>query len=735
MEDPAEVPLEAFKAMEAVSLEGSLEAPKDTPALMEADAEAELLSPEERERLLAQMKELETERGQLTAEVLTKDTLVSNLEREVSSLRAEVAQNETRHASAVAEHERKFMQLSEEMGAKVAELRRQFVAANKEKEAMVMKFALGEKDIIIQKRQKEEAERKMRAALKDKEDAHAKAKTAVADKIKMQLISDSRLQDAVVLKKDIEKWKEEVKVQEAKATVAAGRLKAEVDAHRETREKLDATIAHLAETRGEIDQTRKECADFMKKFKEDEVSKQKRALAVEKEQSVKLMIDEAAASELVTLRDKFAKVIEENNELSLRVQSMEKERLVNEENLCKLKEACEGQKREIVDLMAQVAEMESLRMQLSRLEEKHLASQAEVERLRCDSVETSDDMDACRKKEAELLEFTQKLTEKNVTLQSDLASAEGRAAALEGEHARLSGHVAELEASKSQLTIELGAEKKKRSSESEMLAQKLAQKSVEADKLRQQTLDAENEVQVLKRKNMASLRELTRELKDCKRRLEAATSNNNGTVSPTVLSQSSRASSNSSLNRLTVVAPPNSSCTEDEAAAVTHSPTSTSSNGSRSNLPSHSDYSCNGIRMNPGQVPDNQVLVEKIVKLQGDLARRQEKLEFMEEHVSTLVEEMKKKNRLLTHYLVKQEPGALSSSEMDENKKRAAEHGGIMASLYSSKPSDSRITLELSLEINQKLQAVLEDTLLKNITLKENINTLGREIANLSASK
>ncbi len=41
-----------------------------------------------------------------------------------------------------------------------------------------------------------------------------------------------------------------------------------------------------------------------------------------------------------------------------------------------------------------------------------------------------------------------------------------------------------------------------------------------------------------------------------------------------------------------------------------------------------------------------------------------------------------------------------------------------MASLYSSKQSDSGITLELSLEINQKLQAVLEDTLLKNITLK-----------------
>ena len=49
---------------------------------------------------------------------------------------------------------------------------------------------------------------------------------------------------------------------------------------------------------------------------------------------------------------------------------------------------------------------------------------------------------------------------------------------------------------------------------------------------------------------------------------------------------------------------------------------------------------------------------------------------------------------------------------------RTSAHGGIMASLYSSKASDSGMTLDLSLEINQKLQAVLEDTLLKNITLK-----------------
>lgn len=50
-----------------------------------------------------------------------------------------------------------------------------------------------------------------------------------------------------------------------------------------------------------------------------------------------------------------------------------------------------------------------------------------------------------------------------------------------------------------------------------------------------------------------------------------------------------------------------------------------------------------------------------------------------------------------------------------------ARYGGIMASVYNHRVSDENMTLELSLEINQKLQAVLEDVLFKNITLKVHI--------------
>ena len=70
----------------------------------------------------------------------------------------------------------------------------------------------------------------------------------------------------------------------------------------------------------------------------------------------------------------------------------------------------------------------------------------------------------------------------------------------------------------------------------------------------------------------------------------------------------------------------------------------------------------------PSNVPDSQVLVEKIVRLQKELAKRQEKLDFMEEHVGTMVEEMKKKNKLLQILMLKQDAGALASEGMDTDK-------------------------------------------------------------------
>uniref|UniRef100_A0A914VGB0 Uncharacterized protein n=1 Tax=Plectus sambesii TaxID=2011161 RepID=A0A914VGB0_9BILA len=64
-----------------------------------------------------------------------------------------------------------------------------------------------------------------------------------------------------------------------------------------------------------------------------------------------------------------------------------------------------------------------------------------------------------------------------------------------------------------------------------------------------------------------------------------------------------------------------------------------------------------------------------------------------------------------------------------------AKKGGsysLIGSIFHAPSGDKGISAELSMEINARLQAVLEDTLVKNITLKENVDTLGQEISRLS---
>ena len=99
----------------------------------------------------------------------------------------------------------------------------------------------------------------------------------------LRICSLLQLQDTTVLKKEIERWKEEVKVQEGKSALNSGRLKSEVDAHKETREKLDKL---LTETRAENEKIRSEYSEFIKKLKEEE----KRQKFAEQEQSVKVPI-------------------------------------------------------------------------------------------------------------------------------------------------------------------------------------------------------------------------------------------------------------------------------------------------------------------------------------------------------------------------------------------------------------------------------------------------------------
>ena len=171
--------------------------------------------------------QLEEERGKLTTEVMEKEILTLKMEKETSSLKSEISQLESMHATKLAELEKKQKQTLDQMNAKMAEVReilryyfyfikntvflflfimynaitcllplqlkKQFVVANKEKESMVMKYALRESDIIKEKAARADSDKKVKAAFREKDEAVTKMKNAVADKTKLQLVSDSRV--------------------------------------------------------------------------------------------------------------------------------------------------------------------------------------------------------------------------------------------------------------------------------------------------------------------------------------------------------------------------------------------------------------------------------------------------------------------------------------------------------------------------------------------------------------
>merc|ERR1719278_957519 len=354
----------------------------------------------------------------------------------------------------------------------------------------------------------------------------------------------------------------------------------------------------------------------------------------------------------------------------------------------------------------------------------------EVTRLREEGTEVQADMAACRGKEAELLEFTKKLTDKNVSLQSEFSSIEVRAKQVEERETEMSASLSRSEAALAEVTRKLEEESSKRKEETELLARKLAEKTRAGEVDRQAVIDVRAEMEVVKRQNQARLKELTKELAATKKKLD----NQVETLSIGVEESSlgSRCSSSSSLHHGEQVSP--------------------SSVGKPEICKEVARDSRDGMERDIKRVKEGaetqQMLVEKIVGLQRACARRQEKLDFLEEHVEQLLAEIKKKNRVIQHYLMSLEPGALISEESDIHKSALAALAitqdeavvgsagvGVMASLYGSKVTEGGMTLELSLEINKKLQAVLEDTLLKNITLKDNLSTLGEEVSKMALER
>ncbi|GAB6024987.1 hypothetical protein CHUAL_010081 [Chamberlinius hualienensis] len=624
--------------------------------------------------------------------------------------------------------------LRRDLTTKLDQMTKLYEASEKDKESMVVKYALSEKSVLTIKKCLEETERKYKESLREKETLMGKVRALTNDKARLNQTIDAKTSEISFLQRDAERVKEEITSRDIKIKWAQNKLKTEMDAHKETQGKLERLEQKLKEAREESDQLRKDCQEMIRTYQESEEIKSNSLDLQLKEKESELELERqekcdqeevyvVMKKELEGLKKKHKISVEENNALTRKVQNLERERLEYEKNLSRLKEHLSGGQQELVDLHAKLAEAQNLSAQIEREKDKVASSWSEIERLRQANAELQIDMEACRRKEGELLEFTERLTSKNVCLVSEFNCLEAKYNETGRELTSLRKKVEELSSTCSNLESLLNEEQQQRKLETQLLARKLAEKTKIAELLNIKVEEQNNENQVLKKKNAFTIRELTREVQALRRRLETYEGIRNGQSDGHNLG--SRTSSTGSLDKLGF------------ASCGYQGGSSTSKMNLQVDLAAAQESKVLANSIEIPLEPSRQVLIERIVKLQWSLARRNEKIEFLEEHVSQLLQEIQRKSKLIQNYVMREDAGALATNSMDLNKDlrskvELAKKGGIMSSLYLSQANDDGMTLELSLEICQKLQAVLEDTLLKNITLKENIKILGEEIERLT---
>ncbi|XP_032550198.1 coiled-coil domain-containing protein 186 [Chiroxiphia lanceolata] len=650
-------------------------------------------------------KRTETEKQHLS--------IIKQLEARIEELNKEVKASKDKLVTQDAAAKNTIQQLHKEMAFRMEQANKKCEEARHEKETMVMKYVRGEKESLDLRKEKEILERKVRDANKEIEKHTNKIKQLSQEKGRLHQLYETKDGEATRLNREIEKLKEEINSHVIKVKWAQNKLKTEMDSHKETKERLKDAMTKLTEAKEEADQIRINCQEMIKSYQESEEIKSNELDAkfrvtkgeLEKqiqEKSDHLEVHRAKIKELEDLKRTFKEGMDELRTLRTKVKCLEDERLRTEDELSKYKEIINRQKTEIQNLLDRVKTVDHLQDQHQRDEQEINALKEEIDGFNSLVADLQKDIEGSRKRESELLIFTEKLTSKNAQLQSENNSLQSQLDKLSYSERELQNQLECVQQTKDDLATKLQKEEDQRKLEVETLQTQVASEQEERAALKTQVDELKDDLATQKRKHAANLKDLTKQLQLARRKLDQI---ENGNYDKEVSSMGSRSSSSGSLNAR--------SSNEDR------SPENTGSSVAVDSFPE----------------VDKSVLVERILRLQKAHARKNEKMEFMEDHIKQLVEEIRKKTKIIQSYILREEAGTLSSEASDFNKVHLSRRGGIMASLYTSHPADSGLTLELSLEINRKLQAVLEDTLLKNITLKENLQTLGTEIERLIKHK
>ncbi|XP_037933515.1 coiled-coil domain-containing protein 186-like [Teleopsis dalmanni] len=588
--------------------------------------------------------------------------------------------------------------------------RKEMENANREKESTVIKFAIKEKLLLDAKKEKDLIEKHLAEARKEVKNVSTRFQALNEEKTRIIHIMDEKCNEVRKYQRECEKLKTEYGHLESKLKYHVNKLNLETEAKQALEKKLEEernAPNKLEEKANEKLRMEFEANTILLKHEitrkteivENLTKEHKKSSETIKHLQEQLCLEMAAKTKL---SEELEKLQEDHNS----VQNSYSNEILNS-----------------AKLRGQLDELQLLKTQNTLNEQQIRELKAIIEDSNEKLQDNAQDLKELHAKEQELLSINKEMMESIVTLQNEICLLKSKVQGIEAENEILNKEKLGYDTNKQELENKLKDEIEQKNEERQILAKHLSEKTKLYEITKMKLENIMGDFEATNNKHSTVVKELQREIQKYQKSIHHASS------SPKMLQSNIPSTTNGY----------NSEQSDDlPATQRTHSRNSSySGNGSR--RPSESSESetvassATAVQ-NDLQGPTKKHLVERILRLQQASARQTEKIDFLENHTLSLVSELQKKSKVVQYYMLRDQAGALTSIKSDQNKSDLAKYGnGVMSAIYGGIKGDNKsMSLELSLEINKKLQAVLEDTLLKNITLKENLDVLGLEVDNLT---
>ena len=550
---------------------------------------------------------------------------INDLELTQTTLEDKIQSLEKQLTTCQEDFEKTVVEVKKNLTCKLDQATKQADTAKKDLESMVIKYAMSEKQVIEAKKTRETSEQKVKEVLKDKDSLQGRIKALTTDKTSLTTALDRKIVEHANSIKEIERLTNDLKGKDVILKQTQQKLNHSQNLHDELKEQILNLNNVMEVLKGEL-----------------EACKDKTAQSMEREQQVEQ--DVARVHELeLKLNDELAGVEAAKQEMESIKQNFQ-DQLNQERQLVSDKEAL---------LEAQIKTTQDIEKRLQEMTSHNQDLQTEIE--------------ACKHKDEELSDLNDRLKDKITSCQEEIAKLSQENQDLKNQIQVIRSEKDMCNGLKESLQQQLDSLQKEFEHKNQEGQASLAEKTNTIAHLKAKVDELENDKRILSKKHANSLREMTKELQRKKQEISLMTSSSMESSSLPIpvtdgLSATSRTSSSSSLDVLA------QSTSNNESPESDKKKTPSSSNGTSSESSGKINEEVPSLDSSSLPELSRQSLVERILKLQRMLNKRSEKVDFLEDHNHQLVEELKKKTRLIQFYLLREESGALTTTEMDKNK-------------------------------------------------------------------